>query len=95
MARMIPDGALALDEIGDAPRGPQARVVPERFRTPLEAVLDAAQIGRRQPRLAPSASGLLQGRPAPAFQLLRPSAHRLPMDPNLSGHFRLTQPALQ
>lgn len=92
---MIPDPALALDEIGDAPRGPQARVVPERFRPPREAALDAPQIGRRQPWLAPGASRLLERRAAPTFQLLCPSTHRLSMHPHLSRHVCLTQTALQ
>lgn len=92
MARMIVHPTFPLDEIGHAPRGPQARVVPERLRPPLEAPFDAPQIGRRQPWLAPCAARLLQGRPPTALQLLRPSAHRLAMHPDLSSHFRLAQP---
>ena len=59
MAWMIAYAALAPDEIGDTPCRPQARVVPKLFRPVLEAALDPSPIGRCQPWLAPSASGLL------------------------------------
>lgn len=92
---MIPNPALALDQIGDAPRRPQARVVPEGFWAAREPALDASEIGRRQAWLAPGASGFLQRRPAPAFELLRPAAYRLTMDTNLSRDIRLGHALLQ
>jgi hypothetical protein len=72
---MIPHSAGALDEIGDAPRCPQARVVPKGFRTALEPALDASEIGRPQPWLAPGAPGFLERRPATTFEVLCPAAY--------------------
>jgi len=95
VAGMITDAALALDQIGDAPRRPQACVVAQGFRPALESVLDSSQIGVAQPRLASRAARFLQGRPATAIELLRPSADGLAMDPKLSRDLRLRHALLQ
>lgn len=89
MARVIVDPALALDQIGDPPCRPQARVVAERFRATLEPALDPLKIGVAQSRLASRPAGFLQRRPPPALELLRPTADRLAMDTDLSRDLRL------
>ncbi len=87
--------AFALDQIGDAPRGPQARGVSERLRPALESGLDAPQISRAQRRGPPSPRGAFECRSPAGRELRRPPVHRLPVHADPAGHFGLAQALLQ
>lgn len=87
MPRMIGHPTLARDEVRHSPSGPQARVIPQGFRPPLQAALNPVQISLAQARLA-------TGPPARG-QLLRPAIHRLPVHAHAAGDFGFAQTALQ
>jgi hypothetical protein len=86
---MVADPAFVLDQVRHAPSRPQTGVIAQRCGPALESTLDALQVGPAQARFAPGASGFLQRPASTPFHLPRPTADRLPMDPDLSGHFRL------
>lgn len=82
--------AFALDQIGDAPRRPETRPIPEGLRAPLQPRLDPPQIVTRQLRRAPRPGRAFQG-VAPALgQPLGPPIHRLAMDPDPPRDFGFT-----
>jgi len=69
-----------LDQLSDAPGGPEIRPVPERFRAPLERPLDPPQIGPLEAGPATRTAGVLQPRRAAHGHLLRPAMDRLAVD---------------
>ena len=95
VAGMILHPARLLDEDRDAPRGPQARVEAERLGSAFEPLLDAPEVGGAELRLATGAPCFLQPGTAGDHELPRPPIHRLPMDVELSGDFRLAHPLLE
>src|ERR1039458_10811978 len=95
MPGMVADAALALDQIRNTRRGPQAGFVPQHFWATLEFLRDAPQLGGAPPRLASGASGFLPRRTALPLNAFRPAMHRLPVHAQRPRHFRLALPLLQ
>ncbi len=95
MPRMIGHPTLALDEVRHAPSGPQARVIPQGFRPPLQAALNPVQISLAHARLTTRPPGLRQPGPPARGHLLRPTIHRLPVHAHAAGDFGFAQAALQ
>ncbi len=89
------DAALVLDEVGHAPGGPEARLIPERFGPALEPLANAIEVRGAQPRGAAGAAGMLQRRASPGREVPCPAIHRLPMDADAPGHLRFPHPALE
>jgi len=84
-----------LDELFDPYGGPQTRGVSQRLGASFESALDAPQIRRTQPRLAPRTACFLQAGATRLGQLLGPPTHRLAMDADLPSHLRLARPFLE
>ena len=89
MAGVVADPAFFLDQVGDPRRRPQTALVAQSLRPALQAVFDASQVLRTQACFASCSSGPLQRSQSAFLQLLRPTADRLPMSPDLTRHFRL------
>jgi hypothetical protein len=92
---MVADAALALDQIRNTRRGPQAGFVPQHFWATLEFLRDAPQLGGAQPRLASGASGFLQSGTTFPLHAFRPAMNRLPVHAQRPRHFRLTVSPLE
>src|SRR5438094_9617104 len=92
MAGVILHPARLLDQDGDAPRGPETRVEPERLRPTLEPLLDAPELRGAELRLAAGPSRLLQAGAAGHLQLTLPPIHRFAMDTDLPIDHRRAQP---
>ena len=69
----------ALDQIGDAPRRPQARAVSQRVGAARQPAFDAPQIRRGQLRGPSRPRRAFQGDPAACRELLCPAVDRLAM----------------
>ena len=95
MTRMIADTTFLFDEIRDAPGGPQAGVIPQRFRPTLQATLDPCQVVLREARLATGAAGVLQPGAPRRGQLPDPAIHRLAMHAESAGDFCFGEAVLQ
>ena len=92
---MVADSARTLDQVCHTPGGPQIGLVSQGLWATLQAALDPPQVGCLQARLAPGTSGFLQRPWSTPGKLLGPATHRLPMYPDLPGHFRLRNSLLQ
>jgi hypothetical protein len=88
---VIGDPTLLFDQIRHPRRGPQSRVIAERFRSALQSPLDAFQIFGAQARLPSGSTRLLETGAAFFFQLLRPATERLAMHTDSPSDFRLTE----
>ena len=86
---MVFHPTFLLDQMGHAPRGPQAGLVAQRLGPSLQPLLDVPQIFRTQARSPPHMSGFLQRPHAAVLQVCRPTADRLAMRAHLAGHFGL------
>jgi len=95
VARRISHAARAFDQVGDPPGCPQRRVIPERFRSPLQTGADLRHVARRQPRLASGPPRMLQRRAAACGQSPRPSVHGLAVDANAPRDLRFRMPLLE
>jgi len=90
MSGVIVDLTLLFNQLRYSRRGPQPRVIAERFRSTLQSALDPLQIFGAQPWLPSGSTGLLQAGTAFFPQLLRPAADRLAMHTDSSSDLRLT-----
>lgn len=86
--------ALALDQIRDAPRGPQAGPIPERLRPPLEPGFDLFPVRIRQLRRTPGPKRPFQRIASALGELLHPPIHRLAMDADTPRDFRFAHALL-
>ncbi len=85
----------ALDQIGHAPRRPEARAVPQRFGAARQPAFDAPQIRRRQLRGPSRPRRAFQGGPATRRELLRPAVDRLAMHAYPTRDVRFADASLQ
>ncbi len=92
MAGVILHPARLLDQDGNAPRGPETRVEPERLWPTLEPLFDAPELRGGELRFPAGSSRLLQAGAAGDLQLPRPPIHRLAMDTDLASDLRFAQP---
>ena len=86
---------LPFDQVGNAPGCPKCRTVSKHFRAFFESAPQLLQLFGKQPWFAAGSTGLEQGF-GPLFSPgLVPSANRLPMDLQFTGHLALTQPSVE
>ena len=95
MPRMIPDPAFPLDQIRNARRGPQARLISEHFGTSFQFLGDTPQLTGAEPRLAPGTPGSLQSGPAFLLYPFGPPMHRLSVHAQRTRYFCLTLSLLE
>jgi hypothetical protein len=72
-----------------------AAFISQSFRSTLQPALDPLYVFGVKSRTAAGPTGLPETLPPLLAQLGRPLTHRLPMGPNLAGHFQLTQSLLE
>ena len=95
MTSVVPDATFPLDQIRNARRSPQAGLVSEHFRAPLQFLRDAPQLGGVQSRLPPGPSSFLQRGPAFLLHSLGPPMHGLPVHAEHPRYFCLALSLLE
>ena len=92
MPRMIMHTRLLFDDPGDSPEGPEIGVEPVGLRSPEEGLFHTLLLRGIQTTVPSRASRTPQGPGTPLLPHLKPSAHTLPADPQMSCYFRLSLP---
>lgn len=95
MARMILLTRLSLDQIGYPPNRPQARAIPQSFRTRFQALAQFGQLGRLQTGFASGAPGFPERLVPLVFPGLMPAVDRLLMHPQPARHLGLRKALLE
>jgi len=86
---------LPFDQVGDAPGRPQRGAISQSFRTFFESAAQLLQLPRQQARFAAGPTRFEQGFGSLFSPSLVPSANRLSVHPQFTGHLALTEPAVK
>jgi hypothetical protein len=84
-----------LNEMGHAPRRPQAGLIAESLWPALQTALNTPQIFRTETRLSSGSPGFLECPQSALLKLSRPPTYRLPVYPNAAGDFGLGDSSAQ
>ena len=94
MTLVVADAELALDQVRHPRAGPRRSLIAQRFRPPLQQLLQTLEIARTQQWLASRSSRLLQPFFALDAILLDPARHRLADHLHAPRDLGLLQPFL-
>ena len=95
MAGMEFQAGLALDQIGDAPTGPQPSPISQRLGSFLQASAQLFELLGPQTRFAPSSAGFFQTALARFLPVVVPASARLARGSGAPRHFGLAKSLLK